>query len=79
MTYVPAATIGQGAVLQSSKRLEAPVQFFPPFWGYGSEQVLEREYFPPPHDTEHGPYVPHADQPPSTGIKYNQVFLLRFI
>lgn len=65
-TYAPAAAVGHACVLQSPKLLESPEQGNPPFWGKGSEQVLEREYLPPPHVTEQAPHVPQADHDPST-------------
>jgi hypothetical protein len=47
--------VGQFCVLQLSNILESPEQGNPPFCGYGSEHVLDREYCPPPHVTEQAP------------------------
>lgn len=54
-TYCPGDAVGQFCVLQLSNILESPEQGNPPFCGYGSEHVLDREYCPPPHVTEQAP------------------------
>ena len=59
---------GQVCVLQGRVSSGLPEQFFPPCFGRGLVQVLDREWNPPPQDLEHSRHSVHSAQFPSTEI-----------
>lgn len=53
-------------MLQSWVDVVEPVQFNPPYWGAGLEQLRERVCLPPPHVTVHEPQDAQLFQFPLT-------------
>lgn len=52
---------GQSFMLQTSLSLASPLQFLPPYWGWGLLHTRARLLTPPPHVAEQ---VAHGDQGP---------------
>lgn len=77
--YVPAATVGQAAELQSSKSADPPGHSFPPLAGLGLSQILVRDFRPPPQVFVQEPQAAQAPQLPSTAKQLSHVIVLQII